>query len=419
MSTLTRLIVAVTLFAAPAARGQDSPEPAPDTAEHAPAAAATEADVLRLREQFERVLTQAGLPNGEARDQTAAEIEALAQRSNVYSKQAPSPRARLEASNLEARGYNALAQDAYRQQKPDEAMTRNTQLRHAAEEAKTIPEPAAATVGDFWLLQADLFELNATMPDVNERQHNAIVRLEAFDAERRKAGDAVEHDQAARQIATDVRLSLLRLYDDRGESEKACALIAQLRAQAEATDDAALGEQLDKWYGYCDVLGRRFEATLPLGDGGTWSTTQAAGRPVLLHIWASWWPASHASFAALNEVHAGLTEQGVELVSIDLGPAPPAVKLAETQSRQRVVQQAAAPKATWPMCLQPAGAMNLRELFRIHSLPRYVLLDSDGRVKALGGSLAILSQLPATSRPESTPDTPAATGEVEDKKRFP
>ncbi len=422
------IIVAVALSLTAVCRAQDAPAPEAPAAPAAPeaslpgAGAEAEADLLRIREQLDRVLSDSGLPVGEARDQTAAQIEALAQRSNVYSKQAPSPRARLEAGNLELRSYNALAQQAYRDQQTDEGASRNRQLRAAAEEVKAIPEPAAETVGDFWLLQADLLDLNNSAGDVPQRQRRAIARLEQFVAARQKAGDAVEHDEAARQIATDVRLSLLRLYDDRGDSAKACAAVTELGAQADATDDATLREHLAQWYGYCDVLGQRFEATLPHADGrGQWSTSDAAGKPVLMHVWASWWPASHASLGKLTEAYPRLRERGVEVVSIDLGPAAPASKLADAkasqQSRGRASVQALAPQAQWTQCAQPA-AVNLQALLRIRSLPRYVLLDEQGRVAALGGSLSILDQLSASApageapAPPSVPAAPATEDRV-------
>lgn len=373
-------------------------------------AAPAEADLVVVREQLDQLLSDAGLPVGDERDATAARIEALAQRSNTISQQATSPRAKLEASNLELRSYNALAQEAYRNDFPEEASLRQRQMRDVAAQAKAIPEPAAETVGDFWLLQADLMELNNARPDeASQRQREAITLLERFVTARQQAGDAVEFDDAARKIATDVRLSLLRLYDDRGDSVKACATVNHLRAQADATDDAALREQLARWYGYCPVLGQRFEATLPTRDGGVWRSADAQGNPVLLHLWASWWPASWPSFETLTAEHARIAERGVTLVSIDLGPPPPA-KLKQQASGRGP----AADEAEWTQCRQPAGVMDLQALFHIRALPRYVLLDAQGHVQALGGSLAILEQVPQSPTPATTTDpAPPAMQEAE------
>lgn len=385
--------------AAPAAESESMPRRVP-----------TEADLLRVRRQLDQMLTDAGLPIGAEREDTARRIEQLAEQSAALSRQLSAPRSKLEATNVEMRAYNALAQQAYQLRQPQETTRRNLQLRQAAEQARQIEEPAARTVGDFWLLQADLLDLNDTVTDRDRRQREAIELLERFVAARQQAGDAVEFDDTARKIATDVRLSLLRLYDERGQSESACRLVRQLRAQADATADDALREHVQRWYAYCDAIGMKFEATLPRTPAAgherapePWSTAALEGRPLLMHFWASWWPASHASWDDLAAAYPGLRQRGVEVVSIDLAPPPDVAAAPSQRAADRKAQPFVPPQVLWPCTYQPvapdAAGLNLQDLLGIRSLPRYLLLDERGVIRAIGGSLAIIEQLPPPAAP--------------------
>src|SRR5690606_23938952 len=104
-------------------------------------------------------------------------------------------------------------------------------------------------------------------------------------------------DAGSAQLLTEVKLSLLRLYDQRGESAKAVDIVQNLRA-SEDTPDAVMAH-LDEWYSYLDLIGQPFEAKLQTTDGKMWHRAEHRGKVVLLCFLASWFKPSRLETEAV------------------------------------------------------------------------------------------------------------------------
>lgn len=355
-------------------------EPSQATQQH-PDALALDA----VRAQLTAMLTATGLPTDTQRQDLAQRLDELAATSGRLAEQLPQAQQKLDASNLEAQAYNALANQARIEKQPREADYRLGQLRDAARKTKQINAPGADAQAEFWLLQADLFDINRSGLDRDARQTQAIERLQRFvhDTEAlrqqvRATGKQTQPPDPTRQsIRTDVKLSLLRLYDQRGQSTEACRLVEDLKQTAGS--NGQLKAELDRWYGYCPTLGEMFDARLRTERDEVWSSADHRGRVVLIHFFADWFAPSVEAFGPLREAHQRLNERGLDIVSVNVGP------IGKDEDRKAWT--------AWPRCPPQSAVAQLQSLFAVRSLSRYVLIDRDGTVAAVGGGLAILEQV--------------------------
>lgn len=410
-------LVLIILLATLPAIGQDQQEDRQETdrqapqEEHAPTAKAesqelspqsattvqgeVDDDETRLemvRRQVEVLLTAAGLPTDQQCQDSARQLEEVADVSHKLAASLPERR-RLEARQIEMQANYALAQRARTVKKNREAGYRVGQLRNAALQSRQLKSPAATAMADFWLMQADLFDLNSTTLPVDVRQVETIKQLEQFvrehkisAGERRRNGRELGKkaapprplvDPTHQAILTDVKLALLRLYDQRGQSHKACPLLEQLHRRAIETSNEPLAEKLDRMYGYCDTLWAILDAQLHTANGKIWSARQQHGHDTLIHFWAGWFAPSVEAFDALDAARRQHHDRGLEVLSVNLDNLDPSnVDLAD-----------------WAVCHDGPGPRKLAEMFAVRSLPRYVLINAKGQVVAVGGSLAILEQL--------------------------
>ena len=288
-----------------------------------PAENPIDAQIEALRAEIDLLLLPSGLPDDDVGvDQQLIEV---AERSGELARSDIEARQQLDASNIELRAYNALANDALRTDHQGEASFRLAQLRSAAEEAGDIPADDAELTGAFWLLNADLIDINRNADALLDRQFQAIARLEAF------LEEATEQDAAPSPIIMDVKLGLLQLYAQAGQSDKACALLAEL----EEVDDPRTEEAA----AICERIGE------PAGYD------QHLGEVVLLTFYET--------------------------------AEPPDVGLPDAVVHERVAIEAET--------LEENRA--LLDRFAVSSLPWYVVVDRDGRIAAIGQSEAILGQI--------------------------
>ncbi|MEE9212179.1 MAG: hypothetical protein V3U29_05950, partial [Phycisphaeraceae bacterium] len=111
-------------------------EPSQATQQH-PDALALDA----VRAQLAAMLTATGLPTDAQRQDLAQRLDELAATSGRLAEQLPQAQQKLDASNLEAQAYNALANQARIEKQPREADYRLGQLRDAARKTKQINAP--------------------------------------------------------------------------------------------------------------------------------------------------------------------------------------------------------------------------------------------------------------------------------------
>jgi len=348
---------------------EESVEPAPveDAAEAEPSLAER---LLQLSRRLDALLTPAGLPLEPQAMEQVHQLQQIAQESNVLAQQARAHDERLGSNQLQMRAHYALARQAQMSEAVREAAYHLNRLRTAALSNRDADGPDAEVLSDFWLMQADLFEISQAQLSVVQRQRAAIRRLEQFLRDQSPHGD--EAVEALRPtIVLDVKRSLLRLYDQLGMSEELCAVIAAL---GEDEASAALREA----YGYCKTIGQTFTARLPLDDERDWSSSDHRGQWVLLHFWSDDLSAEMQGFDALRVAYDQYASRGLTMLSINMAEAGDAM---------------GAPPVDWPMTASPVVQTQLGEVFAIRSVPRFVLIDPQGRVTAVAGSTALLQRI--------------------------
>lgn len=318
-------------------------------------------------------------------------VDAIAQRVLRLTEELSKPSDRVEAGSIALQAYHVLTRLAQQTQNARELAYRVGQLRSTAWKTKRLPGASAVVVGDFWLLLADLIDINRTGLGIDTSQQQAIQRLERFLRDylpTRTLGtkaQVVFSDTDATidpamggehlEILRDVRLGLLELYDQRGMTRQACRLIHEIHRDLPPGDTRTTG-YLASTFGYCSLLGQRFEAQLQTVRHGVWSSEDYQGQPMLIHLWADWVGPSRV-FEELRSVYASYQPRGLAMISVNV--------YADHTATQ--------PGVDWPVCMQSPEDEGLRRLFMIHSLPRFILLDPKGRVASVASSLAILDQV--------------------------
>jgi thiol-disulfide isomerase/thioredoxin len=106
------------------------------------------------------------------------------------------------------------------------------------------------------------------------------------------------------------------------------------------------------------------ELTLPLLDGGTWSSTTARGAPLVIDVWASWCKPCSKGFPQLNALAANVN---VVAITIDEDPAAIRDFVAQHPLRVPIVHDAKQSVTGAPL--------------HIARLPTVLVVDADGRIR--------------------------------------
>lgn len=312
-----------------------------------------------------------------SRVEIARRLDQLAGRLNELASQRSGAVDQLEAIGLALRICRALVLGGDRSISAQERMD---QWHALGSRMTDVPHPSARSLGAYWLLQLALVEIHRQELDLGQRQHQTIGRLERFLDEQDSArggeapaGDRLDHrfDTQLPSLLVQVRLALLALYDQTGASDQACDLVGRLQADLHRSQVAAR-QALERLYGYCSRLGHRFEARLRLDDDGTWSSEDHLGQVVVLHFWAPWARPSLDVMDLLRQRYEQLHDRGLAVLSVNV-------------SGSTIQQGWSGPEVDWPTCTQAADQPGLSDLFQVTSLPRFVLVDTQGRVAAIGG----------------------------------
>jgi len=398
--TLTVVLLAVGLVA-PAALAQDA-EPREDASRHESIAPATQPDVAEpavhaqtaadelakpqvrqqlrvLRREIDAMLGPGDVvPAAAEPERVRARFEGYVEQTKRIAAQYDDAEIRNEARELELRSTNVLLQNAYREPSPAIAVShRLVQLRRSANKLKkeAKSDPAAAATADFWLLVADLVDINRNTAELPARQQQAAAKLSGYlDAYGRSpAADA--------EVVADVKAALAVLYDQYGRNTEAAQLAADASKQLPQTD--ARQQQLEQVRSRASVIGRKVQlpagpappSTRPADTAGMANAEadaeadaggDAAGEselPIIVHVFADWSEASKRPIQRLRELYAEF--DGYPILSLSVGKS-----------------KLAAPDVPWPVVQLNAGDPLLKTL-NVDRLPA-VYLIRDGRVAAVG-----------------------------------
>jgi hypothetical protein len=289
----------------------------------------------------------------------------------AYAQHQPEAVQRHLLMRTETQSQYALAQQARARHDAREASFWIDQLRTSALIAKQSPVPGTDAFGDRWLLQADMLNIRHLPSDLESRQRQAIFRLERYIAEQEQPNLSPSDTRTA--AVRDAKVVLLGLYDQRGQSRQARALYEQLLAS-----QPELTPALHEGFGYLEQLGQPVEGVVFRTDRGEpWSVTANRGNVVLIHFWSDWYEPSGFMFDALRSMYQRYKDKRVAMLSVNVSSLAAGV----------------AGRASWPTArLTVQEVAGLRGI-GVSSLPRLVLIDGQGRLAAVGSSLAVLDQV--------------------------
>ena len=369
----------------------------------APVSQSGHASLSAVRARIASLIESYPATPASARAQAAGELWALANQCLRLAATLPDIASRVEAVTAALRVSDDLVRGAGN---AGDAQRYLSLLRAAACQVTEIGGEGTEALSKFWLLGADLSDINIAEIDTDARQRLAIRRLEQFLDEPADTspsedlsgpapigdGDVPGVDATSWAVSEAVRWALLGLYDQRGYSDRARGLVSQLKS-ALPVDDTAGRAYLDRWFGYCPIIGQRFESRLLTDDGRQWSSEDHLGKVVLLHFWADWAGSSVQSIDAVRPRYDQLHDRGLEVLSVRIPGEEAGGELSEA--------------VPWASCTQTPEGPDLIGLFAIASLPRFVVIDAAGRVAAIGSSPAILDQFEHLL-PEAQPISPTS-----------
>ena len=114
------------------------------------------------------------------------------------------------------------------------------------------------------------------------------------------------------------------------------------------------------------------DLTLSTLEGTDLSLRDLRGSPVILNFWASWCPPCRAEMPAFQQVFQEYGDMGLTIAAVNL-------------TSQDSIQEAAAfissNNLTYPILLDETGSVG--RLYKIHSLPTTVFIDSEGIIQKI------------------------------------
>ncbi len=320
----------------------------------------------QMRSQLDQMLKPTGMPADA--DQTQ-KLNELALDAGLAVSEDDDPAHQLQARLIQVRAYNALTQEAVAQHQAGMASLRLVQMRGAAKKLcqlqKQSPLPGAGPgLGDYWMLMADLIEANRNARSLAERQIAAMAQLARFVS---MCDSSQDENPAKLARVVEVKLALLRLYDQVGENQRAMQLMPQLLTVMGPNDQRAKD--------FPDIAATAALVDQPLDKS---LCGKLDGRNWLLLVLD-------------DALHAPDAQQWRQLENQAGHWTSPAVLL---DKRWIDVQQN-------PATALPQGLGD--------SLPRYVLVNPQGIIKAVGRTAAVLERLneltapPPVQEPVSVP----------------
>ena len=139
-----------------------------------------------------------------------AQLETLADETERLADQLNNPAEKLQAMDIRQKALFELAWKAKNSGKVRDLAYHVGQLRSAALAISQLDTHQAGIAGGYWLLQADLFDINAASVGQFAMAKLRIERMEAF------IGRWSEKNGKENGIVSQVKVGLLREYDESG-----------------------------------------------------------------------------------------------------------------------------------------------------------------------------------------------------------
>ena len=321
-----------------------------------------------LRSQLERALADLGVVAGAGRERVSEHLEVVARRSIELAGDLSEPSQKGEAESFLLQARYAQAEQARRLEQADTASIRVGQLRSGAWRIKQHGVAHAETLGDFWLLQADLFDINRSGLDLDRRQLGAIRHIEAFLRNREAAGRGKKTAVDEPAMLQQVQLALLQLYDQRGRSTQVSDLVQRMKQSPHTDHD--LRAEMDRRFGYVGWIGKPFDVNFTTAEGEVWSAANHLGKVIVLSFWTDGSLAAGAGPALRRRLAAELRLDRPGLVHVP-------VWIGDGVGAGRVLGR---------RIYREQDGRDVSRRFGIRSIPRFILVDREGRVAAVGGA---------------------------------
>ena len=124
---------------------------------------------------------------------------------------------------------------------------------------------------------------------------------------------------------------------------------------------------------------RMLDFTLPATTGESVSTTEFAGKVLIVNFWATWCVPCRQEMPALQETYDAHRAHGLVLLGVDYG-----------EDRDQVVNYAREIGVSFPLLLDRDTAVGQR--YRVQGLPTTVFVDRQGIIRdvVVGGPMNIL-----------------------------
>lgn len=357
----TRCLVTALLLSLITALNAQPPAPAPAPAPTPPPA------LVELSQQ-DALLNQ----NGSLQERAREQLNKLQKQINLKVQQATQPREQFKLLEQRLKIMHTLAVDARLNQQSKQHARWQQAMRSDAWKLRQSENPELQITDDYWSLLCDLSDIRRLARDLESSQRACIQRLEQFLETQTHITEP--NQPQAMHLLQQVRLALLQLYDQRGASSQACKLISRLKQLD--PENQSLHNDLQQTYGYCHLIGTKFNTRLITTDGKTWDTREKRGSPIVIYFWPGIELPTATTPSAHNQPSAGslwnqMHRVQAEVLLVDL-----------SHTNESGLQISASP---WPKYRQEPGQFKLTDYFHVQALPRIVIIDKDGIIQAIGG----------------------------------
>ncbi len=307
--------------------------------------------------------------NGVSQNLAREQLIELQQQILMQSQQITDPKQQLQMIQQRLDILHTLAVDATINSQPKQLAKWQQALRSEAWQLRHSDNPQMKLLGEYWHLLCELADLTRLSRDLESSQRACITKMEQFLATHAN-GDATT-DPGSLHLIQQVRLALLQLYDQRGLSAQVCKLSEQTRKQD--PENQTLAQYLKQQYGYCHLIGQKFNARLITRDGKVWDSRQKLGKPIVIYFWPGVRLPDATSDKSTQQdpLWQLIRRSGISVLLVNM-----------SHSDESGLQT---PVIPWDCYKQESGQFDMATHFNVNSLPRLVLIDRNGTVKSVGG----------------------------------
>lgn len=322
------------------------------------------------------------ISNGIEQNQARISLEQLQQQINEQSEKTTDPQQQLQMIQQRLDILHTLTVDARLNQQPKQMSQLQQALRSDAWKLRQSDNPKQRAIGEYWHLLCDITDIKRLTRDLESSQRACISKMEQFLARNEEGAEPIEPQTL--QLLQQVRLALLQLYDQRGQSVDACRLVSKLKQMD--PENLELRQYLQLNYGYCHLIGQKFNNRLTTTDGKTWDSREKIGKPIVIYFWPGVGLAgktgnNYDKSLSIDPLWEQLRRTWANVLLVDL-----------SRSNESGLQ---IPSIPWPCYREDESQFRLTSYFHVQSLPRVVVIDKHGLIQSIGGPsiLSVLEQL--------------------------